>query len=215
MPHVIKPFANVPFDDALERLKRAHRFLVSQARTTLLASGVDDAFWGIGLKRSPVRLDEGDIPSLIGKSEEKLGEVINIAATVERLMDSIQWFAAQPEYKRCSILECHPSTSDEANGNDVVIVDPDRGIVVRCEVCDVASSNAGSNNKEKKDINNLGCTQTVPQDGIARFICTAPEFAAALTSRGRKWQSKPYRYELIETGFASGTCMLRIHPAED
>lgn len=187
MPHVIEPFTNCTFAVALQRLTIAHRFLVLQAKATLLASDIDDASWGSALKRSPVRLDEGAVPPLIGKSDERLGEVINIAATVERLMDSIRWFAEQPDYEKHSILECHPSTSDEANGNDVVIVDPDGRIVVRCEVCDVASSNAGSNNKEKKDIRNLGCTHAVPQDDIARFICTAPEFAAALTSHRRKW----------------------------
>lgn len=215
MPHVIEPFKNVTFNDALSRLRQAHGFLVSRAKATLLASDVDDARWGSALKRSPVKLDEGDVPPLIGKPDEKLGEVINIAATVERLVDAIQWFAAQPENAGYSILECHPSTSDESNGNDLVIIDQNGKIVIRCEVCDVASSNAGSNNKEKKDIRNLGCNQFVPQDGVTRFICTAPEFAAALTSRRRKWQSKPYRYELIRTNSASDTCMLRIQSADN
>jgi len=215
MPHVIEPFTNASFDDALSRLRSTHGFLVSRARATLAGSDIDDARWGSALKRSPVKLDQGNVPPLIGKPEEKLGEVINIAATVERLMDAITWFANQPENDGCSILECHPSTSDESNGNDLVIVDSQGRIVIRCEVCDVASSNAGSNNKEKKDIRNLGCNQAVPQDDIGRFICTAPEFARALTGRRRKWQTKPYRYELIETGFTSDTCMLRIHPADE
>jgi hypothetical protein len=157
-----------------------------------------------------VTLNVGDVPPLIGKSAEGLGEVVNMAATLERLMDAIEWFAKQPATSGGSILECHPSTSDETNGNDLVIIDHNGKIIVRCEVCDVASTKASSNSKEKKDIKNLGCNELVPQDDVARYICTAPEFAKALTSRGRKWTAKPYRYELIELGTASGTCMLLI-----
>lgn len=100
------------------------------------------------------------------------------------------------------------------NGNDLVIVDPDGRIAIRCEVCDVASTNARSNNKEKKDIRKLGCNLVVPQDGISRFICTSPEFANALTDGLRNWNAKPYRYELIETDSASWHVYAPwVHPA--
>jgi hypothetical protein len=215
MTHIVNPFNNARFDDALKLLRAAHRFLVSRAKDAITASNFDESRWGTSMKRSPVPLNLGDVPLLIGKPEEKLSEVINIVATVERLIDAIDWFARQPQYEGYSILECHPSTSDETDGNDLVIMDRNSKVAVRCEVCDVASSKAGSNNKETKDIQNLGCDRFVPQDGVLRYICTAPEFANALAGQGRKWGSKPYRYGLIATGFPSGTCMLLIKPAED
>jgi len=214
MPHVVEPFTNTSFDDALQRLRAAQRYLVSRAKATITASDFDQSCWGTSVKRSPVALNVGDFPPLIGKVDERLVEVINIAATVERLIDAIEWFSKQPKNEHCSIFECHPSTSDETNGNDLVIIDSNGQIVARCEVCDVASSNPGSNNKETKDIRNLGCDESVPQDGVERYICTAPEFANALASSKRKWDLKPYRYRLIETGSASGTCMLLIEPAD-
>lgn len=215
MPHIIEPFTKATFEDALQRLRNAHRFLVSRAKAAIIATNFDDSCWGSSVKRSPVMLNEGDVPELIGKTEEKLGEVINIAATVERLIDAIEWFKAQPQNEGYSILECHPSTSDEIDGNDLVIIDRDCRIVIRCEVCDVASSNAGSNKKEKKDIQKLGCNELVPQDGITRYICTAPEFAGALTKPNRKWKSKPYRYQRIDTRSSSNTSMLLIRSADD
>ncbi|MCD4742987.1 MAG: hypothetical protein K8R67_10985 [Desulfobacteraceae bacterium] len=181
----------------------------------IIASDFDESRWGSSVKRSSVKLYEGDVPPLIGKTEEKFSEVVNIAATVERLMDAIEWFAAQSKNKSYSILECHPSTSDDTIGNDLVIIDNEGRIVIRCEVCDVTSSNAGSNRKEKKDIRNLGCNEFVPQDGVTRYICTSPEFATALASSKRKWGSKPYRYELIETRGSSSTCMLLIQSADN
>jgi hypothetical protein len=213
MPHVVEPFKNTSFSDALQRLVAAHSHLVSRAKEAINASDFAESRWGSSVKRSPVSLKVGAVPPLIGKSEERLGEVINIAATVERLIDAITWFSKK-HGEGYSILECHPSTSDEADGNDLVIIDPRGRIAIRCEVCDVASSNAGSNNKETKDIRNLGCDEVVPNDGVARYICTAPEFANALASPKRKWGSKPYRYQLIETGNGAGTCMLLIKSAE-
>lgn len=212
MPHVVGSLKNVSFDEALMRLRKVHQFIVSRAKSTVNKSEIDVRHWGTLMKRSTVNLTGVDAPELVGKSEEKLGEVINIAATIERLMDGIEWFASQPESQGCSILECHPSTSDEPSGNDLVIIAHDRRIVMRCEVCDVASSSAGSNGKEKKDIRNLGCEHSVPRDGVKRYICTAPEFGNALTSRKRKWRTKPYRYKAIQTGM--NTWMLLICPAD-
>jgi hypothetical protein len=212
MPHVVQPFTNKTFAEAINLLRAAHEFLTARAKSALQASDEDGACWGIALKRSSVDLSGDGIPSLIGKTEEKLGEVINIAATVERLIDAIKWFAEQAEFNVYTILECHPSTSDDFGGNDLVIVDSVGQPAIRCEVCDVASSNAGSNGKEKKDLSNLGCGDSVPDDGVFRYICTAPEFADALVSNARNWNAKPYRYQMTQTGSLADTRMLRILP---
>jgi hypothetical protein len=210
MPHVIKPFANESFQNAIARLRSAHEHVVSQARDAIAKSETTGQCWGIAIKRHHVELDTRHESRLIGKTNEKLSEIINISATVERLIAAIEWFASHFGDDGSRILECHPSTSDEDDGNDLVIVNGNGEITVRCEVCDVASSNAGSNGKERKDIRNLGCNRRVPDDDVARYICTAPEFAAALTASRRKWDDKPYRYEMIELNDASESCLLHI-----
>jgi len=95
----------------------------------------------------------------------------------------------------------------------LVLGEPDGTPVVRCEVCDVASRNAGSNGKERSDLEKLGCAAGVPSDGVRRFICTAREFADALRSTRRRWNNYVYRYDLIELGDAGDTCLLALTPA--
>ncbi len=147
---------------------------------------------------------------MIGKPNERFSEIINITATIERLLSGITWFSTQADYAHLQIKECHPATSDTDDGNDLVLVDRQGNIKVKCEVCDVVSNNAGSNGKEKKDIHNLGCTDGVPNDGIDRFICTSTEFADALKSSKRKWQDKPYHYQPIPLEDARKTYLLKI-----
>ncbi|MFN9295248.1 MAG: hypothetical protein ACK6EB_44805, partial [Planctomyces sp.] len=106
MPHVVQPFTNKTFAEAINLLRAAHEFLTARAKSALQASDADMACWGIALKRSSVDLSGDGIPSLIGKTEEKLGEVINIAATDERLIDAIKCFSEQAEDNVNTILEC-------------------------------------------------------------------------------------------------------------
>jgi hypothetical protein len=212
MAHIIEPFNNTSFINASQNLREAHRFLILRANATIQELNRNDFQWGILLKRATVELNVGEIPRLIGKEHEKLAEVINIAATVERLIDAIDWFANQEENLNCSIQNCHPSTSDNPGENDLVISNQNGDVVIRCEVCDVVSKNAGANGKEIKDLLNLGCNEIVPNDGIKRYICTAPEFANALTSLNRPWKTYPYRYECIITNGSSSARMLLIQP---
>jgi len=211
MPHVIEPIYNKNIDDALADLYKAHEFLVCRAKDKILAfSGAEMNAWGIDSKRITVDLRCNTRPSLIGKEEEKLFEVVNIAATVERLIAAIEWFKSN--YHLLKIRECHPSTSDEVDENDLVLQDENGVIVARCEVCDVVSDNANSNNKERKELRNLGCADLVPPDEIKRYICTAPEFAIALTRKRRIWATKHYKYEQFLVGDASDTRLLLINP---
>jgi hypothetical protein len=208
MPHLIEPIRNKSFDDALTSLRTAHDFVVSCAAIEIKKTGLNVSLWGIDSKRTEVNLQGDAVPALIGKEKEKLGEVINIAATVERLIAAIEWFKNQ--YPSYSILECHPSTSDDEAGNDLVLVNKYGEIKVRCEVCDVASTRAGANSKEQKDLCSLGCAEEVPDDGIKRYICTSREFATALTSERRAWAAKPYRYEQFSANDAADSRLLLI-----
>ncbi len=143
---------------------------------------------------------------LVGKKSEKLVEIINILATAERTISTLVWF--KKEFLQCTVRECHVSTSDDSQGNGIVLIDADVNVIVLCEVCDVASSNAGQNKKEKSDIKNLGCADGVPRDNIRRFISTAPEFSLVLTSDKRKWKSIPYRYLTHQTNIPDKTVLL-------
>lgn len=95
-----------------------------------------------------------------------------------------------------------------------MLVDGTAVVKVRCEVCDVASSNAGQNKKEKNDLKILGCAEIVPVDGVDRFTATSSEFAAALTSPKRKWSMLHYRYDPIHTGSPQKTVMLKLMSAK-
>ncbi|MFC1776128.1 hypothetical protein ACFL3I_02150 [Pseudomonadota bacterium] len=210
MAHIIESIKNQPTQDTLAKLKEAHAFIASQAIKGQNAIGKIPNYWGLAAKRMLIDL-EGR-PEIIGKSSEKFVELINILATTERTIEALEWLAAQ--YPDLTVRECHPSTSDFQGGNDIVLVDQNNEVKVRCEVCDVASSKPGQNGKEKKDLGNLGCSETVPSDGIDRFIATSNEFAAALAGSKRKWSLMHYRFRMIETKLPQQTTMLFIMPPE-
>ncbi len=210
MVHIIETIKNQSTQDALAKLKEAHSFIASQAIKGQNAIGTNPNYWGLAAKRMLIDLEGG--PEIIGKPSEKFVELINILATTERTMEALEWLAVK--YPNLTVRECHPSTSDFEDGNDIVLVDQNNDVKVRCEVCDVASNNPGQNGKEKKDLGNLGCSETVPSDEVDRFIATSVEFAAALTSSKRKWPLMHYRYRLIDTQLPQLTIMLFVIPPE-
>lgn len=210
MPHLINSFGGKAIKDGLSDLRATHDFLVDRAKLSIKKFESISSPWGINAKRISVSLQCEKRPALIGKDEEKLSEVINMVATTERLIDVLEWFGRKENF---SIHECHPSTSDNDGGNDLVLKIGGK-IAVRCEVCDVISTNAGSNGKEKKDLRNLGCGENVLDDGVERYICTSNEFAVALTSDKRNWQSKNYRYSSIPVGVADTVLLLLVRPTE-
>ena len=210
MPHLVKSFCDKQYEEALSMLESAHHYLVEHAKKSLKSVANEPGQWGIQIKRTVVKLNGTEKPELIDKSEEKFVEIINLTATIERLISVIRWFSEQAKYEGLRIKQCHPSTSDEKDGNDLVLADEDDNIRVRCEVSDVASSNVSSNSKEKKDIKSLFGVEDITEDNIDRFICTAPEFAGALTNSKRKWDLLDYRYETVSLGDAADTRLLKI-----
>jgi hypothetical protein len=211
MAHLIRSYSSIAYADLAPQLSAAHGFLVARADQALKALTSNSSRWGTLLKRIRVDLSANGVPEAINKSSERLVEVINMAATLERLMDGLSWFAKQPAFAALTVVECHPSTSSSTAGNDLVLgVDPAR-ILVRCEVTDVASSSAGQNGKERKDLESLGCGASVPSDGVRRFVCTSTEFARALTSSIRKWDRCHYRYAVFEVE-SSDTRLLEVLP---
>lgn len=207
MAHLVEVIRHVSFEQAIIQLQLTHDALVQHAIMAQRSITVEQSSWGIETKRLSVDLPQGT--HLIGKSSEKFVELINIIATTERTISALYWLA--DNYPTTEVKECHASTSDDKNGNDIVLVDKYSGqLKVRCEVTDVASTSAGQNGKEKKDLKTLGCETEVPEDGIDRFIATSHEFAMALTSIKRKWNLLHYRYQIYESTRADHTTLLKI-----
>ena len=210
MGHLVNPIFNVSYDAAISAIREAHQNIVTIAHLAIHQLNCHEESWGAEAKRLRVDLGSFDEESIIGKTHERFVEVVNMAATMERFLDALSWFQTEPRYRGLSVGECHPTTSDDKSGNDLVLVTEDGRIRVRCEVCDVVSQKAGQNGKEKKDLKNLGCESCVPTDEIDRFIVTSPEFAKALTAHTRKWKTKSYRYEDISANSSSGTHLLKL-----
>ena len=206
MAHLIETIYETSIPTAINALENTHALIVERAIATQKDIGTNITMWGTQLKRLEVSLPFGKM--LIGKSSEKLVEIINILATTERTISALKWLSkTHPE----SILrECHASTSDDVGGNDIVLTDNSKNIIVRCEVTDVISSNAGQNGKEKKDIKNLGCSHEVPHDSVTRYIATSTEFSDALSSPKRKWKNLHYKYNKHYTNLPDNTVLLEI-----
>ena len=211
MAHLIETIYGVSVGEAISLLETTHNSIVSCVINDQSKLSTETRSWGVIMKRLEIDLLVGE--GLVGKSSEKYVEVINILATVERTIASLKWF--DNKFAGLIVQECHASTSDNDDGNDIVLVTSIGDIAVRCEVCDVVSSKAGQNKKEKKDINNLGCAEGVPEDNVRRFIATSSEFASALVSEKRKWKDLPYRYKWNESGVPDGTVLLEIIARSD
>lgn len=196
MSHLVRTSANQGYEALLEELRAAHDHLVAAAGGALSGFEHSSPQWGVRFKRLYVTFGSTR-PNAIEKERERLVEVINMVATLERLIDGIRWFSTNNATAHMVVLECHPSTSSSQTGNDLVLGhSPDERRVI-VEVTDVASTSAGQNGKERKDLANLGCATTVPSDSIQRYLCTSTEFATSLTSANRKWKTLHYRYSTI------------------
>ena len=201
MPHLIEPFENVSLEAAAERLVASHDFLLECVAGVQVAAPPQT--WAINTKRVGVSLLAPGRPPDIGKPSEALGELLNLLATVERLIAGLAWFSAQAEFATSNVLACHPTTSDSPQSNDLVLSDTTGNRIALVEVCDVASANGDGNKKEQASIQKLGCSVSVPDDGARRFIICSPEFARQLSRRRRG----PIHYQCtdLEVGDAANT----------
>lgn len=206
MAHLIETIYDTSVSKAISSLEDTHALIVERTIREQKNIGTNMSMWGAQLKRMEVSLPVGKI--LIGKSSEKFVEIINILATTERTISALKWLSKT--YPGSILRECHASTSDDIGGNDIVLSDNIKNIIVRCEVTDVISSNAAQNGKEKKDLKNLGCSQEVPVDWITRYIATSTEFSNALSSPKRKWKKLHYRYKKHHTNLPCNTVLLEI-----
>lgn len=100
------------------------------------------------LKRSRVQLPDFEGRWFAtGRDQERLGELINVLATVARTVDALHYLAAEVGG---SVAKCNPSTSDD--GHDIEVVAGQRQVLV--EVSDVAGG-GNANGKMTKDLATL------------------------------------------------------------
>lgn len=82
-----------------------------------------------------------------GRAEERLGELINVLATVARTVDALDHLAVSVGG---TVIKCNPSTSDD--GHDIEVLAEERHVIV--QVSDVAGS-GNANGKMAKDLTTL------------------------------------------------------------
>jgi hypothetical protein len=208
MPHLISPFADKSLRSVQTALTDAHRFLVERCCQAIQGVGGPHPTWGIQTKRLNVDLQSSTRPETIGKSHERLAEVVNMLATLERLLAGLEWFAQQPLFAEALVIQCHPTTSSSRSGNDLVLGDARGVVIARCEVCDVVAGLASQNNKHRKDLRSLQCDPCVPDDGVRRYVCTSQEFATAIV-KAKKFKSV-CSYRMHTVADEARTVMLEI-----
>ena len=115
-----------------------------------------------------------------GRAEERLGELINVLATVARTVDALEHLATAVGG---TVIKCNPSTSDD--GHDIEVVADGRHIIV--EVSDVAGS-GNANNKMTKDLTTL-----VGASPEAELLLAVSESSGRWLTRAKS--SIPARYQ--------------------
>ena len=154
--------------EALEHLQKAHSFLAKQGKMTLNKVIEFDANgeWGVRVKRKGVICPPNDLLLIANDGvTHNLAEVVNMCATVKRLIDALEW-AKHSEFKDWIVEVCHPTQTSGKNENDLMLVSPvDEHRRACFEISDVAASSDG-NDKETKDLVSLGvlkrCAKTLP-----------------------------------------------------
>lgn len=146
---------------AILALAESHKVLRESARLALnTVSGLPlGGSWASSAKDIRVWLprNECDRPVLLkrAKPDHNLTEVVNLCATVERLIDALLW--CDTHYPTYKISVCHPSTGSGKNGkrrDDDLVLQDGSDIALRFE----ATDNSGSGNttaKIRKDLDSL------------------------------------------------------------
>jgi hypothetical protein len=180
--HLIRPHTttqgSIDAVDYLAQLRAVHDAIVARAVSWTVAGAGPS--WGIRAKRSGVDLS-GAHP-LISNEAHPITELMNISATVERLLDALGW-AIQNEWA-ASVIECNPTTSSRPGPPDLRTVG-ERG-EAWFEVSDVVSRRDG-NRKLQTDLERL---RRVPIHA-ARFLVGSPVWEERIRYRGFWYDEVP------------------------
>ncbi len=236
MPHLVKPLFHTSLSECYRSIQEAHDFLVQRGASAIAQvqkeKEMDSASWGSAMKRLAVSLPSHERPALIDTTIQKhsLVEVIHQCATIERLLDALEW-AQQPDSGLNDFLveRCHPTTSsaksetkaieDEEHDNDLVLVRTNQEWA-RFEVSDVTGEHDG-NRKEEKDLISLGILRPGKGKGkneerfVGRwpsarlFLVVSSEFSPYLF-RTNRWLRRYHSYQSVFR--TPGTDILEIVP---
>jgi hypothetical protein len=195
-------------EECRSSVQEAHDFLVRKG--TEAVGKVQDAagtgYWGAKVKRVRVFLPHDEWPTFLSPASEEhnLVEVINQCATMERLLDALEWAqGANSGLSELKVVRCHPTTSSsykDKDDHDLVLVDGNQ-VRAKFEISDV-SSDKDANQKEKKDLISLGVlkeskgAQMYP-DGWPEgrlFLVVSEEFSERLRKPNRAWLKGPSPY---------------------
>ena len=205
--YLVKPILEASVPNAISEFRGVHDFLAAQTRAAV-ASEHDQ--WAINIKRLIVDLRGRNRPSLLGKEEEKLIEVLNVTASLERLIAALNWFSREEGLRSLILAECRASAGGATDSYSIVLSNERGKTRVLCEVCDVASGVAVQPGKEREYLWRLGRQGTVLSDGVRRFICTSPEFAAVVQKEQRGRQRIAHSYVLHQINDEAETVLLEI-----
>jgi hypothetical protein len=191
MPHLIRSLFATPdkllsIQEVCQQLRAAHDYLALQGQLALERARfiVPDIAWGVQVKRIRVALPALNKPALVlEEAEHNLVEVINQCATLERLIDALEW--ADINLPDFSVLLCHPTTSSEKEktqaDNDLILVNG-IGERARFEVSDVVGSR-DTNQKAAKDITSLQ-RGGLPSDKL--YLVVSAELSALIQRQKSK-----------------------------
>jgi hypothetical protein len=217
MSHLVSPLRDLSLKDGLRALTQAHEFIAEQA-VGRLASEIGKATavtetWGCDFKRIDIPFPPGHARRQFTDSDgrvhvlveedvrpQKLIEVINQAATIERLMDALRWAMSGPSgLNGFTIRLCHPTTSSEADEDEIsdhdLVLAHQTGATAIFEVSDVASPKDG-NGKAEKDLRSLGVLVEGKGEEKFRvrdwpasrlFLVVSSDWKEPLRARRRKW----------------------------
>jgi len=137
-------------------------------------------WWGIRAKRSPVDLTNAH--PLVTAEKHPIMGLLNICATVERLLDALAWAIGNGWAD--SVLECSPTTSGVAAPSDLR-TSGEKG-EAWFEVSDVLSARDGTR-KLQRDLARL---QLAPAS-VAAFLVTSPSWEKRIQQRGFSYWKIP------------------------
>jgi hypothetical protein len=200
--HLVKPISQrTTIADCFGLVKEAHDYLSRQGMKAVeRAQRIQGSpYWGSEIKRISVVLPDKGRPDLVPPlvKEHSLTEVYNQCATMERLLDVLQWTQTNESQLSHFVVErCHPTTSsapEVVDDHDLVLVGPSE-VKAKFEVSDVTSERDG-NRKEEKDLTSLGVLPARrPREGLSGrwpsgrlFLAVSEEFARRLQKPTRSW----------------------------
>jgi hypothetical protein len=173
--HLIRPHmaSDGPIDAVayMAQLQAAHDAIVDQAIGWTHA--VAGRWWGIRAKRTLVDLTNAH--PLVTNEKHPILELLNICATVERLLDALGW-AVENGWAR-TVLECSPTTSGVSGPSDLRTVGDEDG-VAWFEVSDVVSAHDG---KRKLHLD-LARLQRAPV-GVTTFLVASSSWEQRIKVR--------------------------------